>query len=527
MQISHSYQGQERQFDAGKRDFIFGRAEGKSSIGLDLSPDPKVSRRHGRIWLEEGQWFIEDLNSSRGTRLNGRDIKGGGRQPLRLSDVVEVGDTILRVVSLQAGSQPTVTNFLEAGTVLLPSDYETTAQVAISHDLDATDISPAPLMGTSDDTARRFKLICDLPKEFCSKMKLELILPAVMDGLCELIPKAQSWALVLREAETDALLLKAYNSQCEPHLSETLARRAMSEHKAFIWKINVEVDVSKSIVQHDLNEGMYAPLIWQDEVLGVICGGDLKLGTQFEEDDLRLLVVIAHYAAMAVALHRLQAMLRKESAVKANLMRQFSPKVAERLLAKRGRVRLGGERSEVTILNADIRGFTKLAQEMEPDEVVEMVNDYFAVMVPVLFGHKGTIDKYMGDAILAVFGSPEPDSNHYYNAVMAAVEVHNAVRRLNEVRKHQGTVCRDFGIGVHCGEVVHGFVGTSDRMEFTVIGDAVNRASRFCAAAGAGETLISPEIYERVWKSVETERINIETKHEGIFLAYRLKGMKE
>jgi adenylate cyclase len=526
MRISISYLTSQKSFDTAKRDFVFGRSEGTSSIGLDLVPDGKVSRRHGRIWLEDDKWWIEDLNSSRGTRLNGKEIKGAGKQRLRTADVIEVGETALRINSLEPGSQIALTSFLAAGTVMISADDVAHSEIVVAKYVDATEVSPPPLQGDSEETARRFKMICDLPLQFSSKTKLELILPAVVDGLCDLIPKAQSWSLVLQEPGSDTLLLKAYSAEREPRLSETLARRAMKEHKAFIWKKSTEVDMSKSIMQNALEEGMYAPLLWQDEPLGVICGGTMKLGETFTEEDLRLVVVIAQYASMAVAMHRLQATLRRESATKANLMRQFSPKVAERLLTARGRLRLGGERSEVTILNADIRGFTKLAQEMDADEVVQMVNDYFAVMVPIIFASKGTIDKFMGDAILAVFGSPEPDPNHHCNAITAASEMHAAVAKLNEVRRQQGAVCREFGIGIHCGEVVHGFVGTADRMEFTVIGDAVNRASRYCAAAGSAETLISPEVYEHAWKSIDSERISIDTKHEGVFVAYRVKGIK-
>jgi adenylate cyclase len=300
----------------------------------------------------------------------------------------------------------------------------------------------------------------------------------------------------------------------------------MSEQKAFIWKRNIEADVSMSVVQNPVDIGMYAPLLWQGEALGVVCGGALKADSTFTEEDLRLLVVVAQYAAMAVGTHRLQASLRRETSAKTNLLRQFSPKIAERLLTHRGRLRLGGDRSEVTILNADIRGFTALASEMDADDVVQMLNDYFAVVVPVLFARNGTIDKYMGDAILAVFGSPEYDRNHHQNAVAAAVEMQAAVEKLNEVRRQQGEPCREFGIGIHCGEVVHGFVGTMDRMEFTVIGDTVNRTARYCAAAAGGEILISSDMYERVWRAADTERTTIKTKHEGDFVAYRVKSLK-
>jgi len=527
MRIACSYRGTHKVFETSEREFVFGRAEEKFPIGLDLAPDPKVSRRHGRIWFEDGNCWIEDLNSTRGTRLNDIEIKGRGKHQLRLHDVLDVGETTLLVESLEVGAAVVLTTYLATGSALVSDEDSAHPDITIAHRVDATAVNLGPLHGAEDETARRLKMICDVPLQFCAKTKLESLLPAVVDGLCEVFPKGESWALVLREPETDTLLLKAYNSARQPYLSETLARRAMSERKAFIWKRNIESDVSRSIVQNPINVGMYAPLLWQDEALGVICGGALNTETSFTEEDLRLLIVIAQYAAMAVATHRLQAVLRRESATKANLLRQFSPKVAERLLRHRGRLRLGGERSEVSVLNADIRGFTNLAREMDPDDIVQMLNDYFAVLVPVLFAHKGTIDKYVGDAILAVFGSPESDRNHHQNALLAAVDMQAAVAKLNEVRREQEAVCREFGIGIHCGEVVHGFVGTADRMEFTVISDVVNRTARYSAAAAGGEIVISPEMYERVWKMADTERIRIETKHEGDFDAYRVMRIKD
>jgi len=127
----------------------------------------------------------------------------------------------------------------------------------------------------------------------------------------------------------------------------------------------------------------------------------------------------------------------------------------------------------------------------------------------------------------SAYGSPESDPDQHQNAILAAGEIQVAVAKLNEARKCRGEPCPEFGIGIHCGEVVHGFVGTSDRMEFTVIGDVVNRTARYCAAAAGGEVLISPEVYERVWRIADTERVTIKTKHEGDFVAYRVKGVKE
>lgn len=526
MRIVCTYHGTQRSWETSEREVVFGRAEEKSPRGLNLSPDEKVSRVHGRIWQKNGSYWIEDLNSSRGTLLNGVEIKGRGKQPLLLGDVIFAGETTLRVESFEARSPATETNYLEQGTVLMADDRAAEPGVAIAHDVDATDVSPFPAEGASEEATRRLKLLYDLPMQFAVKMQLESLLPTIVDRLVEVLPKGESWALVLREPSTDALLLKAYHSAGPPSLSETLARRAMRDQKGFIWKRCAGEDISGSIVQDCTETGMYAPLVWQGEALGVICADSRRVEASFNEDDLRLMVAVAQYAAMAVANRRLQEDLSRESFVKANLLRQFSPKVAERLLAHRGRLRLGGERSEVTILCSDIRGFTNFAKDMDPDDVVETLNEYFAYLVPVVFGNQGTIDKYMGEAILVIFGSPEPDLKHHEHAVRAGVEMQAAVAKLNAAREARGAPIRDIGIGIHCGEVVHGFVGTADRMEFTVVSDAVNRASRYCAGAAGGEVLISPDLYERVWRIVEAERITIQTKHEGDFVAYRVKGFK-
>jgi adenylate cyclase len=527
MRIVSSYRGIERVWETPEPEVVFGRAEEKSPIILDLSPDQRVSRLHGRIWQEDSFYWVEDLNSSRGTQLNGTEIKGRGRQRLQPEDLIVAGQTTLHLDITEAKETSQKTSYLERGTLLLPEKRHAESGVAISKDVDATAVSPVAIAGDGDESARRLRMVCDLPFQFVTKTDLESLLPAIVDQLVSIIPTGESWALVLKEPGTDALLLKAYHFVQKTYMSETLLRRAMADRKGFIWKRTAEVDMSGSIARSGMEIGMYAPLLWQGEALGAICAGAVSAKASFTDEDLRLLVLVGQYAAMAVATHNLREKLKQESIVKANLLRQFSPKIAEQMLSHRGRLRLGGQRSEVTILNSDIRGFTNLVREMDPDEVVEMLNDYLGVLVPVIFAHNGTIDKFMGDAILAIFGSPQADPKQHENAVRAAVEMQKAVTKLNEARKLHDAPCRDFGIGIHCGEVVHGFVGTSDRMEFTVIGDAVNRTARYCAAACGGETLISPEMHERVWRFVESEQSTIQTKHEGDFVAYRVNAIKE
>jgi adenylate cyclase len=527
MRITCSYRDTHKVWQTSEAEVIVGRSEEKGLIILDLTPDQRVSRLHARIWETNGVCWIEDLNSSRGTSLNGIQIKGLGKQEVPSDAEVVIGQTTLRIEREEAKDATHKTKYLEMGTVLLPEKHPDEYSDAVVHDLDATDVSLVTAQKGSDTASQLFKMVCELPFHLATKITMESLLPAAVDQLVEMIPSAESWMLALYDKRSDALQLKAYHTKREIRPSETLFRRSMAEGKAFIWRKDTQGVMSGSILQSGMESGIYAPLLWRGEALGAVCVTTQRLDTEFGEHEVKLLVLVAQCAAMCIAMHQLRERLRKESNIKSHLLRQFSPKVADKLLSHKGGLRLGGRRNEVTILNSDIRGFTQLARDMEPDEVVEILNEYWRVVVPVIFAHNGTIDKFMGDALLAVFGSPEPDPNQQQNAVRAALEMQTAIANLNETRRVAKLPCCDFGIGIHCGQAVHGFVGTSDRMEFTVIGDAVNRTQRYCAAASAHEILISPEVYKLVKGLVETELTKIQTKHEGELAAYRVRDLLE
>ena len=527
MRITSLYRDTQKVWETPETEVIFGRSEDKLPIILDLSPDQRVSRMHGRIWEEGGLCWIEDLNSSRGTQLNGVEIKGRGKQQLNAGDSILAGQTTLRVERSDTNGLTSQTKYLEHGTFLLREKRHLESGLAIAKDIDATAVDPVPQDCSGDVAARRLKMVCDLPFQFATKATLGTLLPAIVDQLVEVIPNGESWALVLGDPETDTLLLRAYHYVQRTYLSETLLRRAMTERKAFIWKKSKDVDVTGSVAQSGIEIGIYAPLLWQGEALGAICAGARNAQTIFSDEDVRLLVLVSQYAAMAVATHRRQEKLRRESVAKAKLLRQFPPKVANHLLTRSGRLRLGGRRSEVSILYFDIRGLTQLAPEKQPDEVLEILNEYLSVLVPVIFAHHGTVDKSLGGGVLAVFGGPEPDSKHFKNALRAAVEMQLAARKLDEDRQPGGVPRYVFGIGVHCGEVVHGFVGASDRMEFTVIGDAADLAARYASAAPEGQILISPEIYKHVSRIVEAEEASIPGKPEGALIAHQVNRIQE
>lgn len=515
MRIAYIRAGLKTIFESDKTQLIIGRPKPGQSVDLDLSPDKSVSRPHGKLWVEKDQYWIEDLGSTFGTLVRGEDIRGKGSVSIAIGDEIQVGDTRLWVEAKKTDSAPQTQ---EHRVVVFPGAAAASAGLP----LDATIFAGAGAAARHDE--QRLALLLELPLQFAQQSKLDDLLDTVVRRMVEVIPGATHCALLLGER----LLLKAsYPGKGAP--STTLARRAMKERKGFIWQRNEAEDLSRSITYGQIGMGMYAPLLWQGEVLGVL---SVHLGgcdPASCSDDLRLLLTVAQYAAMAVASRQLQQQLQEKARLLDRLMTSFSPRIRAKLLekARHGRLRPGGERSEVAILFADIRGFTVATAQSEAEDVLDMLNEYFPALAKPLFHYDGTIDKYVGDEILAVFGSPEPDEHRNENAVQAALEMQAAMADVNRGREARGLPAHHIGIGVHCGEVVHGFVGTGEMLQFTVIGDTVNRASRFCSGAAAGEVLISPEVYERVWRSVEVEATSIPTKHEGSFEAYRVKGMRE
>jgi adenylate cyclase len=168
--------------------------------------------------------------------------------------------------------------------------------------------------------------------------------------------------------------------------------------------------------------------------------------------------------------------LRERDKLRATLGKYMTQSVMEHLLS--GKVELGGKSIVVTILFADIRSFTTISEAMTPQEVVSLLNEYFTEMVTIVMAEEGVVDKYIGDAIMAVFGAPVPKADDPVRAVRAAVRMREALASLNERLVARGASPLKTGIGVHTGEVVAGNIGSEARMEYTVIGDAVNLASR-------------------------------------------------
>jgi len=205
--------------------------------------------------------------------------------------------------------------------------------------------------------------------------------------------------------------------------------------------------------------------------------------------------------------NRMAAELKKKEILKGVFNRYVSPHLADEILKDPERITLGGDRREVTVMFADIRGFTSIARKLEPEETVDLLNRYFTVITEVIFRFEGTVDKFMGDCVMSVFGAPIRSGEHIAQGLKAAMAVKKAVDELNRVRSSEGEIALDMGIGLASGEVIAGNMGSMARMEYTVVGDTVNLASRLTDLAGGGDILVNETLYAAVKEEVEAERI--------------------
>jgi adenylate cyclase len=304
-------------------------------------------------------------------------------------------------------------------------------------------------------------------------------------------------------------------------LSRTLARQAHESKKSMTGHVSSGADPLRSV---------YSPVAWRAQSLGVLWY-TAPGTTATAERGLERLTSLAALVAPLLAVGRLEGELIEHQRIRSELRRHFSPKIASRLEGRHTFARLGGDFSQsATVLFADVRGFTAASHGLDPDHVLSALNDLFEKVVGIVFARGGTIDKYIGDALLALFGVPEPDPHQELNAVLAGLEMQEAVEKAKLSWSPLEAKPVRLGVGVTVGPLVQGFIGTQERLEYTVIGDPVNLAARYCDAARPGEVLISAEVFRRAYSEIEAgEPRLLTTKHsdtEGQLLAYPVLGRR-
>ena len=354
---------------------------------------------------------------------------------------------------------------------------------------------------------KEMETLVEIGKAINSVLDMDPLLNLIMDMVIKVVG-AERGFLMLKDKETGELLFKvARNLEKELKdktlftISSGITSRVAREGKAILStdaKSDERFIASASVMDHNLRSLMCVPLKTKEEVIGIIYVDNRMIAGAFTEETIELLSTFANQAAISIENARLYENIVSETKLRMNLQRYLSPNIANDILTKKEKLVLGGERVECSILFADICGFTSISEKLSPESIVQMLNEYFSSMTKIIFENDGTLDKFIGDAIMAVFGAPVFSPYSARNAVKTGIDILKKLEDLQKKWESQGKPSFKVRIGINTGEVIAGNIGSPDKMDYTVIGDNTNMASRIESNANPMTVLISDSTYVKI-----------------------------
>jgi len=467
--------------------------------------DPLVSKEHLVVEQLAGEWYLRDLDSRNGTWVNGERVKG--RVRIQNNDRVKVGTTHL--VFINRGDRKTTSDH----TVTIGNSLESSIQGSLYRE-SAEEFLPVDLMPSIDALKRdyeKLRLASRLHREVAFDVRLDVLLPRVLDHLFGLF-KADRGVILLDDGhgilQPRAVKVRGKEEQESIQLSQTILNKVLSERTAVLTRdaqMDDRFQRAQSVIIQGIRSTMCVPLLARDSsVMGVIHLDSLVVANAFTEKDLGMLQAVALQAAIAIENSRLVERIEREAVTRQRLEKMLSPNLVEKVVSGDIRIQKGGELREVVVMFTDIRSFSQIVEKMPPQEVVNLLNEYFEVLVDVIFEFDGTLDKFLGDGLMAVWGAPVADPAAAEKAVRCAVAMQQTVTRFNALRRLDGKLPIWTGIGLDRGQAVVGYTGSTRTMSYTAIGPTVNIASRLCAAARPGESLVSDAVWQTVPAAAST-----------------------
>ncbi len=520
--------------------FVVGRA-----VTSDLPIyDPTVSRQHAELSLEGNGVKVKDLGSSNGTFVNGTPIK---ETLAESGDIVTFGRVAFKVVEV---SPPTPEVPAPDSGAFAPPPPEATIvkQVEVPDTGDIQEkVGLRPSSGSQlkvegeteeERQARKLSLLLDISQALSRHQDVDKLLQKVVDITFQVM-NVDRVSILMVEGKQEELIPRISKNRLgdgggSRHVPQSIARRAVSERLAILTD-NAAADDrfhGKSIVMQSVRSAMCAPLLGgrdqssgESRVLGIIYVDSQTATEAFNDEDLEFLIAFSGIAAVAIENSHLLDHIQREAVVLSNFQRYFAPNLAEQIAAQEGAVQLGGMRKPVVVFFSDIRGFTPMSERMGPDDIATLLNEYFTEMVEIVFENGGTLDKFMGDAIMALWGAPITQDDDSDRAMRAAIEMQMVLAKLNVKWASEGRQRVEIGIGIDYYEVFAGNIGSDRRLEYTVIGDAVNTASRLCSKAGPGEIILTKRFYDELKNPPaveEMEALELKGKAQEVQV-YRVK----
>ncbi len=485
-------------------------------------PYSEVSRQHMRLTRTQDNWSIEDLGSTNGTLLNQTLL----RRPQRLhhNDLIQVG-TICLVVHIEADAktQPDLGSCAGGQTILRPAEEMRQRWIAVSE--------TAAEQQEQQRAIARLKYLVEISKNLNSAESIDAIFEQVQTVVFKEITSIQRLALLV-DVQGDGELqivdaaarydLPSYlETRTHSWISRSISQRVFGE-KVAIKTVDAQEDErfenENSILAKGIRGALAVPLWDRDNVVGVLYADaslNLKTADANDEEDLSFFSTLANLVAYSVQRWLLTRKLQAEGKIRQQLERYHSPAVVQQLLAvgalENGRLK--PVEAEISIVFADIVGFSTMAEHMTPVQIAQMLDRFFEEMLQSVFEWGGTLDKFIGDCIMAFFGAPEPQSDHAVRAVAAAMGMLERLDQLNAQQVWSQPL--ELHVAVNSGKAVVGDVGSSQRVDYTVLGATVNLAARLEAVCPPGECLIS----EATYRALEADRQRFVP-----FGAHRFKG---
>lgn len=499
---------------------------GRHTLNTVVINDREVSKEHAVIEQAGNTFVLKDLGSSNGSWVNGRRIK---EIRLRDGDEVMLGGTKLQFLGKDGTASPGVTVVGSAQS--MPAFL---AQISQDED-EFRSVEQVNDIGALRKDYEKLRIAHEFHRQVGLERDAKALFDKILKVAFQLLP-ADNGVLFLAVDGAGLVpqaLLNRQGVQAEDVVvSETVLKRAVETRQAVLTSdaiIDARFSASESIVSQGIRSAMAVPLLAKGALKGVLFLDSRKRTNAFSEKDLLILSGIASQAAVALENAELAQKIEREAVTRAELSRFLSPAVADMVV--KGHVELWrvGRLAEVTVLFADIRGFTSMAESDDPQATVDMLNSFFTDAAQVVFQHEGNLDKFIGDCVMAVWGPPSPHPDDAARAVSAALAMQAKVHAYNEERVLLGLKPIEVGIGINTGQAVVGYMGSPERHEFTAIGDSVNTASRLCSLAKGGEVLAAESTVARAGQNFEVVPLplaQVKGKEKGV-KTYRVVGTEE
>ncbi len=497
-----------------------GRTEGNDLI----LNHPSVSRKHARFEPRNNAWWVIDLKSTNGVKVNGNLVT---EAQVNSGDAIHIGSVQIDVKAIPSVDFSGDSMFENAsGTVIRRiSDFNSEFGLDISELQPRKPSEPGskPAPGVTRD--KIFQVLVQVAKAMLQTDDLNSLLETVMDMIFRYLPVERGLIILFDEQGNPVPKLTKFLDGAEQQdipISRTMLKM-VAEQQVALMTSNALEDArllgGKSIAIHGIRSAMCVPLWNRNRVIGAVqVDSRIHIG-RFTEEDLDLITALANFAAVAIERAQLNEKFEQEQKIRSRMERYHSPAVVDEIV--KGVISTDETEiraADVSILFADISGFTTVSETQKPEEVAEFLSHFFSCAVESIFAYGGTLDKFIGDAVMAFFGAPIPQEDHADRAVLTGLMLQRLVGEWNAEREKQSLPAVRIRVGINSGPAVVGNVGTEKRVDYTVLGSAVNIASRLeSGVAKPGQLVISQNTLERIVGSFQTESLG----------EFALKGLQQ